>query len=1093
MKKTVLFLLLIGCAFAYAQQTTTPDALMLRFPDVSENEITFVYAEDIWTAPKSGGLARRISSNTGMEAFPKFSPDGKTIAFMGKYDGNNDIYTISNEGAGLQRVTYHPGTDMVIDWNPNGEDILFSSRRMSPSRRFSQFFTISSKGGNAERLPLFFIELGSFNEDGSKLAYQYLNRQFRTWKRYQGGTASNLYIYDFKEGKSTQITTYEGTDALPMWKEDRIYFLSDRGENHKLNIWSYLISDGSFRQETRFKEYDVKWPSMGPDDIVMENGGKLYLYNFDTRQLTQVEISVPSEHIQTRPSMKEMSKNINSYEISPNGKRALFDARGDIFTVPAEDGITLNLTYSSGVAEHSPHWSPDGKYIAYLSDKSGEYQIMLQKSDGSEEARPLTKNLKGYNTFLRWSPDSEKIAFRNYDGSVHYVKIESGQVTEVDRNRYGRITDFSWSPDSKWLTYSKTSDDMQGVVVLYNLDNKSVTSVTPAYYSSRSPVFDQEGKYLFYVQDRSFTPVYSPYDNTWAYANASMIMALPLEKSTPSILLQENDMEEIKEDEKTEENSDTKDKKKGKDDKEEKEDNDIKIDFDGILTRSEILPMEGGRYGGMSTAKGKLFYISAKLRGVGGGSRSGSDLMVFDLKKKESKEVIGGVRGYELSSSGDKILYSSNGDYFIIDASPGQKPGDGKVNLTDVKSVVDPKEEWNQIFYEAWRYQRDFFYDKNMHRVDWDAMKKRYEKLLPYCSSRSDLNYIIGEMIGELNVGHAYVGGGDLERSKYIGVGMLGADISSEGDHAVRIDRIIETAPWDVDERSPLKEPGVDVAEGSYIVAINHIPVESSVSPYASFQGLNGKTVILSVASDANGKDANDVQVTLLSSESALRNRAWIEQNRRYVEEKTNGRCGYIYVPNTGINGQNELFRMYQAQFAKDALIVDERWNSGGQIPDRFIELLNRPITSYFVSRDFEPFRVPFVGNSGPKVMLANEWAGSGGDAFPYYFKHSKVGPVVGKRTWGGLVGISGLPPLLDGGFLSSPNFAFFNLDGDWEVEGYGVDPDYEVDNMPEDVYKGVDNQLDKAIELINQSLENNPPVGPKIPAYPDKTGIGNE
>lgn len=1091
MKHILLSLLFLTQYFLQAQSTALPDALMLRFPDVSENEIAFVYAEDIWVAPKSGGLARRISSHPGMEAFPKFSPDGKTIAFMAKYDGNNDVYTISNEGAGLRRITYHPTTDRVIDWNPDGEHILFSSGRMSPSRRFSQFFTISKEGGNAERLPLFFVELGSYNEDGSKLAYQYLNRQFRTWKRYQGGTASNLFIYDFAAAKSTQITTYEGTDALPMWKGDRIFFLSDRGENHKLNIWSYEVSSGSFRQETMFKEYDVKWPSMGPEDIVMENGGKLYLYNFNTRNLTLVEVSVPSEHIESRPALKEMSKNINSYEISPKGKRALFDARGDIFTVPAEDGITLNLTHSSGVAEHSPHWSPDGKFIAYLSDKSGEYQIMLQKSDGSEEARQLTKNLKGYNTFLRWSPDSKKIAFRNYDGAVHYVDIESGKVTEVDRNRYGRITDFSWAPDSKWLTYSKTSDDLQDVVVVYNLENKSITAVTPSYYSSGNPVFDQEGKYLFYLQNRSFTPVYSPYDYTWAYANAEMIMALPLEKNTPSLLHENNDMEEIKAEESQEEKSDKNGDKKGKDDQKEVN-NDIKIDFDGILTRSEILPMKGGRYGTMSTAKGKLFYLSAALSGVGEGSGAGSDLMLFDLEKKESKEVIGGINGYELSSSGDKILYSANGGYFIVDASPGQKQGEGKLNVSDLTSVVDPKEEWHQIFYEAWRYQRDFFYDKNMHQVDWEAMKKRYEKLLPYCSSRSDLNYIIGEMIGELNVGHAYVGGGDLERSKDIGVGMLGADVSSAGDHAVRIDKIIEPAPWDVDVRSPLREPGVDVEEGSYIVAINHIRVESSGSPYASFQGLNGKTVLLTIANNTDGKDAKDVQVTLLSSESELRNRAWIEQNRLYVDEKTNGRCGYIYVPNTGIDGQNELFRMYQAQFAKDALIIDERWNSGGQIPDRFIELLNRPVTSYFVSRDFEPFRVPYVGNSGPKVMLANEWAGSGGDAFPYYFKHSQVGPVVGKRTWGGLVGISGLPPLLDGGFLSSPNFAFFSLDGEWEVEGYGVDPDYEVDNMPEEVFRGMDNQLDKAIELINKALESNPPQKPKIPPYPNKTGIGN-
>ena len=1077
MKKIFTLLTMASATvFGFAQTIETPDALMLRYPDVSANEITFVYAEDVWVAPIGGGLARRITSTTGMEFHPKFSPDGNTIAFSGNYDGNYDVYTINHQGYDLNRVTYHPGNDRTVDWNPDGKSILFASRRKSPSNRFNQFYSISSEGGNAEQLPLFFAEIGSYNADGTKLAFQYLNRTTRTWKRYQGGTASDVLIYDFKTNKSTQITTYKGTDAIPMWSGDKIYFLSDRGENHKANIWSYNTADKSFKQETTFATYDVKFPSVGNGHIVLENGGKLHLLDLKTGETKAVNIQVPSEQIMAREEWKDLSKSIRTYFISPTGKRGLFDTRGEIFTVPAENGITQNISNTSNASEQSPNWSPDGKYICYFSDATGEYQLMMRLADGTGEAKALTTKLSGYHFNTLWSPDSKKIAFNHFDGSAHYIDVDSKKVTEFARGVMNDITDFKWSSDSKYITYSTPFKSQNGQVVIYSLKDKSEHIVTSEFYSCDNPVFSRDGKYLFYTSNRHFMPTYSHFDGTWVYNKSVVLMSTTLAEDEVSILTPSNDVEEVK-------SQDTGGEKS--DDKEDAEDDEMVIDYDGMEMRSVQLPVNPGQYGNLTAADGKLVY--------GSFSNGAPSIKYWEFEGQEESTVISGAFSYELSADGKKLMYGSMGGYAIVSVSPGNKPGDGSLSMKDVRSKIDPVQEWNQIFNEAWRLERDFFYDSNMHGVDWDEVKERYGKLMPFCSSRSDLNYIIGEMIGELNVGHAYVGGGDMPRAERIGVGMLGADLTSDGKNAIKIDKIYQGAPWDVTVRSPFNGPGVNVKEGEYITAVNHIPVDGTKSPYAAFQNFNRKMVVLSVSANADGKDARDVEIKLMSNEARLRNLAWIESNRQKVLKATDGRCGYIYVPNTGVQGQNELFRMYQGQFQLDAMIIDERWNSGGQIPDRFVELLNRPIRSHFSRRDKNSMTIPFNGMDGPKVMLANQWAGSGGDMFPYIFKQEKVGPVVGKRTWGGLVGISGIPPLVDNGFLTSPNFAFFNLEGEWDVEGVGVSPDYEVDATPEDMYEGMDAQLDKAIELILDGLKNNPPPKAVVPEFPNKTGIGNQ
>ena len=1099
MKKIILtqFLLFVLIS-ANAQSADTPDALMLRFPDVSASEITFVYAEDVWTVSKEGGLARRITSTPGNEAFPKYSPDGSTIAFSGNYQGNRDVYTISNSGSNLKRLTYHPGGENVIDWQPNGEKVLFASRRKSPSNRFSQFYTVDINGGAASQLPLFYAEFGSYNQDGTKLAYQYLSRVFRTWKRYQGGTASDVWIYDFENQSSEKITNYNGTDAFPMWHGNAIYYMSDQGPKHKLNLWAYDTQAKSNSQVTFFEEYDIKFPSMGPEDIVFENGGALYLYNYSSKTSIKVDIEVPSEHINMLAQLKDLNPNINSYWISPNGKRALFDARGELMTVPAEHGNTVNLTNTSGVAEHNPDWSPDGKSVAYFSDAEGEYNLYTRNADGSGTPTKLTSFSEDYFRGTHWSPDSKKITFSDQKGNLFIIRVASQEVIKVDKNEVFEINDYSWSPDSEWLVFGSASNAalFNSEIKVFQLSTGKLFQLTDGFYSSSDPVFSQDGKYLFYTSNRSFTPMYSNFDATWVYINSTVILAVPLQMDTPSIIAPRNDNEEVADDD--ESSDDKKDKKdKKKKDKDESSDDEedngvvVEIDTEGFEARASELPIPAGNYSSLYTVEGKLVFAFRNST-PRGSSPATTTIKYYDIESRETEEIISGVSGFEMSAKGEKMIYGTmDGGYGIIDVEKGAKVGDGTIDMSGMQTYINPKEEWKQIFYEAWRLERDYFYDPNMHGLDWEAIKVRYSKLLPYCSSRSDLNYIIGEMIGELNVGHAYIGGGDNPQTIKVGVGMLGVDFVLE-ENAYKIEKIYSGAHYDVDVRSPLNDPGIEINEGDYILAVNHIPVDPAIDPYAAFQHLDGKLITLTVNSVPIIEGSRDVDVKTIGNEAKLRNRAWIESNRQKILKATNGRCGYIYVPNTGTNGQNELVRQFQGQVNKDALIIDERFNSGGQIPDRFIEMLNRPNYNYWGRRGFKSWPTPFVANSGPKVMLANEWAGSGGDAFPYYFKASKVGPVVGKRTWGGLVGISGLPPLLDGGFLSSPNFGMYDNNGEWAVEGYGVDPDYEVENTSDAVYRGDDAQLNKAIELILEGLENQPPKVEK-PAYPIKSGIGNK
>lgn len=1068
-----------GPAGEGAGKDRTPDALMLRFPDVSADKIVFVYAGDIWVVPKSGGVASRLSSPRGGELFPKFSPDGTGIAFSGNYDGNTDIYIIPSGGGVPERLTHHPDDDLVAEWYPDGEYILFRSNMLSPTQRYNRLFKVSKKGGMPEVLPLPYGELGSFSPDGKKLAFEYMSPMRGVWKRYRGGMASDIWIYDFASGSLDKLTDFPGADTLPMWHGDRIYFLSDRGVEKKLNLWVYETGTKKTRQVTDFTEFDVKWPSLGPEDMVFENGGRLYLLSLSDETVSEVSVEVPYDLPEVRPRQKDLSGNISNMSISPNGKRALFEARGEVLTVPAGEGSVRNLTNTSGIAERFPAWSPDGKYVAYLSDRSGEYELYMRLSNGEGQEERITNDGMVYRYHPVWSPDSRKLAFSDKTGRLYIVSTGEKNPKEVDKDEFENIGSYSWSPDSRWLAYSKNTPNNLKSIFIYDTKDGVTRRVTTDFYNDNGPVFDPEGKYLYFYSDRGFSPVYGDMDDTWVYPNSTQVYAVTLRKDAASPLAPRSD----------EEYSPAKDAQKENAGK----DGGVLIDFDGIEGRAVKLPVDAGNFGPLNAAKGRIVYLRFPPAGSSQDPPNGT-LQFFDLGDRKEKTVMPRLNDYALSSNGAKALYRSGDTYGIIDVAEGKNPGDGKIDTGGMKAFIDPRKEWAQIFNDAWRIERDFFYDPGMHGVDWQAVKERYRRLLPFVVDREDLNYVISEMVGELNSSHTYVGGGDMEEAETVPVGLLGIDFElDKKNKAYRIKKIYSGGEFNADIYSPLAEPGIKVGEGDYILAVNGKALDPAKDPWEAFQGLNGDPVTLTINSAPDMKNAREVTVKVISKsdEQKLRYLDRIAENKKKVDNATGGKVGYVYVPDTGYFGQNELVRQFTPQTEKEGMIIDERFNGGGQVPDRFIELFNRPYLNYWAVRDFKDSKTPTVSNNGPKVMMINGWSGSGGDAFPYYFRKAGLGPLVGTRTLGGLIGISGNPGLIDGGYITAPGYAFWNSHGKWEVEGYGVDPDYKVEDLPPDIKGSADPQLDKAIEVITDLLKKNPPKKPERPKYEDRSGAG--
>ncbi|MDX1671682.1 MAG: PDZ domain-containing protein [Balneolaceae bacterium] len=1070
----ILFYLTAGQAAAQL------NARMIQQPDVSETQIVFGYAGDIWIVNKKGGTAHRLSNADGQENFPRFSPDGSMVAYNANYDGNTDIYVLPSRGGVPKRLTHHPMGDRVLDWYPDGSSILYATRRESGRQRYSQFYKLSKNGGMPDKLPVPYGEFGAISPDGKFIAYTPKTRVFRNWKRYRGGWAPDIILFNLETLSSENITNHDANDDLPMWHGSTLYFISDRGPELRYNIWAYETENGNIRQVTNFAEYDVHFPAIGPSDMVFENAGKLYLMDLETEQYRQIEVDVVTDAISIKQHAEQVENLIQNTYLSPSGKRVLFQARGDIFSVPKKNGPVKNLTRSSGIAERFPSWSPDGKKIAYWSDRSGEYELVVRDNGGDGKEQTLTSTGEKFKYAHYWSPDSRKLVFIDNAMRIRLYDIDKKALETIDQALWlyhGGLFQFSvsWSADSRWIAFSRGLDTQKNAIFLYDSKNKALHQATSGFYNDRDPSFDPDGKYLYFKSSRTLDPIYSNLDNTWIYANTTNIVAVPLRNEITSPTAPRNDTEKDKQEEDRE-------KKNEKDQKTDP----VEIDIDRFEQRLVKLPVEAGNFGALDAASGKVIYQRNTRTGATG---RGGTLAYYDLEEREEKTVIEKTFGFQLSADRSKALVNSGGKYHIIDLAPDQEFGES-LRTGELELTVDPRSEWQQLFNDAWRLVRDYFYDPNFHGLDWSAKRKQYQQMLEDAVTRSDVNYVIGEMIAELNASHTYRGGGDTENADRRRVGVLGINWKLENG-AYRIDKIVRGAPWDSEIRSPLDQPGLNIGEGDYILAVNGVPMDPSKDPWAAFQGLAEKTVQLTVNDKPSMDGAKTVLIETLASDTRLRHLAWINSNRSRVEEASGGKIGYIYVPNTGTQGQTELVRQFTAQFNKEGLIIDERFNSGGQIPDRFVELLNRPELAYWAVRDGRDWQWSPVAHFGHKAMLINGWSGSGGDAFPDYFKQLELGPLVGTRTWGGLIGITGAPTLIDGGGITVPTFRMYYPNGKWFPEGYGVEPDIKVADNPTQLAKGTDPQLEKAIDVLMQQIEANPVVKPKRPPYETRTGTG--
>jgi tricorn protease len=1098
------------------------NARMFRYPAVSSNQIAFVYAGDIWIAPKEGGTALRLSSPRGEELFPRFSPDGSTIAFSGNYDGNTDVYTVAANGGLPRRITHHGAADLVLGWHPNGKEILFATSMTSYKDRFNQLYLVSGQGGLPKKLPAPYGEFGAISPDGKILAYVPISVDFRTWKRYRGGMNPDIWFYDLEKNVWKNVTENDANDSFPMWHGDTLYFLSDRDVNKRDNIWAYDVKKNHFRQITTFETFDVHFPSIGPNNLIFENAGHLYLLDLPSEKYHEVEVRIVSDRATLKPHAENVSGLIHDHEISPSGKRAVFQARGDIFTVPVEYGVVRNITRTSGVAERWPTWSPDGKSIAYFSDRNGEYELTIKNAEGTGDETVLTKLGEGFRYKPHWSPDSRKIVFIDQAMKIWLHDLDKKETKQIDHQLWlyhGALQSFrfNWSADSRWIAYPGDLENRQSAIVLFDTKDMERNQVTSGFYDDDAPTFDPEGKYLFFRSSRTFNPDYSDLDNSWIYANTHNLVAVPLRKDVPSPLAPRNDDEgdkdkkdkaksdeEKKDADKPKKDKDDKDgqpsekteaaktdEKKSddksaekKDDKKEKPPKPVEVDLDDFERRVVILPPKPGRYADLHAVSGKLVF--RRLPRTGSGEEK-SPVLFYDLEKREEKTIVDDSDIALPAAKSEKLLVAKKGAYSIVDIKEGQKM-DKKLATSGLEATVDPQAEWKQLFSDTWRFQRDYFYDPGMHGVEWKVMRGRYGALIDDAMTRWDVSYVLGELIGELNSSHTYRTGGSTERVESRSVGYLGCDFALENG-AYRIKKIIDGAAWDAEVRSPLRQPGIQVREGDYLLAVNGEDIDPQEDPWAAFQGMGDKSVFLTINERPTKEGSRQVLVQTLSSEARLRNLAWIEENRLRVDKASDGKLGYVYVPDTGRGGQDELVRQFRGQEAKAGLIIDERFNSGGQIPDRFVELLNRPLMNYWGVRDGADWKWPPVSNQGPKAMLINGWSGSGGDCFPYYFHKMGLGPLIGTRTWGGLIGITGAPPLIDGGGITVPTFGIYDPKSDWIIEGHGVDPDIKVIDDPVLMAKGEDPQLDRAVAEVLKALQANPQPEIKKPKYPNRGG----
>jgi len=1100
-KSALVFIIFLGLTFYVASAAEPP--LVLQQPTLSKTQVVFAFAGDLWTVSKDGGTAKQLTTGTGTESDPFFSPDGTLVAFTGEYDGNIDVYLVPASGGVPRRLTYHPGPDQVVGWNPNGNRVVFRSPRQDDAGvGIPRFYTVGLEGGYPEVLPLPSGMSASFSPDGTRLAYVPTLQWQRAWKRYRGGQTTPVWLLNLSDLKVEKVPRENSNDSTPMWVGDKVYFLSDR--NGPVTLFVYDTKSKKVDQVIPNDGLDVKVASAGPGAIVYEQFGSLNLFDLATGKAQKLDVSLNGDFPEVRPHYVKVGQKITNANISPTGARAVFEARGEILTVPAEKGDIRNLTRTTGVMERDPSWSPDGKWITYFSDDSGEYALHIIDQAGKEPAKKIA--LSEQPSFYyrpMWSPDSKKIAYNDKRLAVWYVDIEKAAPVKVDTTYYYNPTfvwDFAWSPDSRWLTYSKQILSHMHVIMVYSLETGKTTQVTDGLSDAEFPVFDKSGKYIFFTAstDVGLTPGWLNMSSLDRPVTRS-VYVMVLRKDLPSPLAPESDEEKGKEEEKAEKKDEKKpeekkeaekaagaaDKEKDKDKPKEAEK--VNIDFDNIGQRILALPIPVKNYVNLAAGKEGMIYLleappllSALYSGGGG-----MTLHKFDLSQRKFEKFLDNVKGFVISANGEKILYASGQNWTIAPTTGPAEPGKGLLRTAEMEVYAEPRVEWKQMVHEVWRIERDFFYDPGAHGLDLKAAEKKYSIYLDGLASRQDLNYLFEEMLGELTCGHVFVGGGDLPEVKTVRGGLLGADTTIENGR-YRFVRVYNGENWNPELRAPLTQPGVNVKEGEYLIAVNGREVKAPDEIYKFFEATAGRQVIIKVGPSPDGKDAREVTVVPVGDESGLRHLAWIEDNRRKVDKLSNGRLAYVYLPDTGQGGFSNFNRYYFAQIGKDGAVIDERFNGGGLIADYIIDYMRRPLMGYFAARDGADYITPVGSIYGPKVMIVNEYAGSGGDMMPWLFRAAGIGPLVGKRTWGGLVGMAGAARLMDGGMTGAPQSGFWNPKGTWDVENHGVDPDVEVENDPASIKAGRDPQLEKAVQVCLDLLAKNPPPKHKKPAYPN-------
>ncbi|MFN2416786.1 MAG: PDZ domain-containing protein [Pyrinomonadaceae bacterium] len=1129
-RSLLLALLLLLCSTApAAAQTGRGDGMarLLRYPDIHGDQIAFVYAGDVWTVPAAGGTARRLTSHPGLELFPKFSPDGRWIAFTGQYAGTRQVYVISAEGGEPRQLTFYndiaslpprAGYDnRVMGWTPDGRNVVFRANRVAMSDRLGRPYLVPVEGGTEQ--PLAITESGgvSYSPDGGRVAFTPISNEFRGWKHYRGGQSPDVWIYDLKANTAEQITDTRAQDMLPVWLGDTVYYLSDR--DWTMNLFAYDTRTKRTRKVTNRTDYDVLWPSGNGDSLVYEAGG--YVYRLDARsgREERVPIKVYGDFPETVPYFVNVKEFVQNFFISPSGARALFDARGDIYTAPAKEGEVRNLTDTQGVRETSPAWSPDGRWVAYLSDRTGEYEIFVRPSDGTGAERRVTTDGDVWRYAPIWSPDSRMLAYGDKKQRLRIVDAATGRTTDVDRGTRNDITSYNWAPDSRWIAYSKLGSNQMSEIWVYSLASNKAERLTGGMTSDTEPVFDPKGRYLYFLSNRDFNLTFSGFEFTYLYTNPTRVYVGLLASDGPALFLPTSDEERAKTAERpltqppnpaqqppsqggrpqtppqdapaqqptpqtdapAAQASPTPAAQTGAGRGEEPKTAQapggvsVKIDFAGFENRVRAIPGPNSDYRRLSATDAGVLYLSGPGR-----------LMLYNLDAKAEQPIIEGIQDYDLAAGMKHIVFQARDQYGVAPLAPGQKPDAGLLRLEGMTMKLDPKAEWAEMYNDAWRTMRDWFYDPNLHGVDWRAMRDKYGVMIPHVANREDFTFLLSELGSELMAGHVYAErGDDPPRVTRAEGGLLGAEIVPDASGYFRIAKIFPGENWQESFRSPLTEPGVRAKAGDLILAVDGRTTRGVKNFYELLEGKAARVVTLTLNGRPDTTGSREERVRPVRSESNLRYLDWIQSRRGLVERLSGGRVGYIHAPNTAVEGNRELFKGFYPQANKDALVIDDRYNGGGFIPDRMIELLERRPLSYWARRGIEPNSTPVFAHIGPKAMLTNGYAGSGGDALPYYFRARSLGRIFGTTTWGGLIGLSGNPRLADGGNLTTPSFRFFDLEGRWVVEGTGVDPDVLVVDRPDALARGEDPTLEAAVQYLLEELRRDPPKRPTTPTPP--------